>query len=362
MGKVSFWRMLIILCLIFTPLTSTKLISSDESTEWYVNRISKVSGVGYDVEISGDYAYVTSNDGLDIINIEDLYNPRRETVLEINGGSFGVFIKDNLAFIAAAESGLVIADIADPTNPIILGQSSGHGLANHVYANENYAFLTCYEDGLKIFDISSLSNPVKVGDYFDTGRVDNVIVINETALLANTQLGIEVVNVSIPSSPHKIGSFSSAYGATGLSINDNMLYVGCYSSNVWVLDVTVPENPIMLGVHSDVDEGEAQGVVGNGTHVFVADNYGVEFLDISNLPYITEVAENRDGISAAHDIDFRGNYVYIAGGGAMSCLQVYEVSRENKIQFLGLYIGIPIALLFVTIALVLYKFKHKFRK
>ena len=362
MRKISYSRIFFTLCLILITSLNVKLSSSNNSIELYLNRISKVRGMGYDIDISGDYAYVTSNDGLDIINIQNPYNPKRVGVLQTNEASFGVYIRNKVAFIAAGGSGLVIADINDPTNPVILGQSSGHGIANRVYVNNNYAFMACYEDGLKIFDISSLTNPIKVADYSDIGRVDDVIGINETLYLANTQLGIEVLNISLPSSPQKIRNFSSPLGATGVSICDDLLFVGCYSSDVWILDITIPENPTMLGVHTDSDDGEAQGVVGNSTHVFVADNYGVEYLDISNLSHITKAAENRDGISAAHEIDFRGNFVYIAGGGGMSCLRIYEISTENKIQFLGFYIGIPISLVIVTISLLLYRYRHKIRK
>ena len=362
MEKLGFLRMLFALSLIFTISLNVIFSSSNQTTEWYINRISKVSGMGYDVAVSGDYAFVTSNDGLDIINIQDPYNPHKESVIETDEASFGIFLKDNLAFIAAGGSGLIIANIDDPTNPIILGQSSGHGIANRVYANDNYAFMACYEDGLKIFDISILSNPVKVSDYYDMGRVDDVVGINNTLYLANTHLGIEVLNVTLPSSPQKIRNFSSPSGATGLSISDNMLFVGCYSSDVWVLDITNPDNPTMLGVHTDSDDGEAQGVVGNSTHVFVADNYGVEFLDISNLPQISKVTEYRKSVSSAHEIDFNGNFVYIAGGGHMSLLLIYEISTEQKIQFLGIYVGIPITIVVITILLVLYKNRHKIRK
>ncbi|MEE9410790.1 MAG: hypothetical protein V3V41_07675 [Candidatus Heimdallarchaeota archaeon] len=363
MNKIRYTKIHFVLFLISILFLNLELISSNAQTEMFINKISTVGEageMGYDVSISGDYAYITSNDGLDIVNIQDPYNPKKITILEISHGAFGVFIKDDFAFIAAGGSGLVIADISDPTNPTILGQSSGHGIANSIYATDEYAFMTCYEDGLKIFDISSLSNPVKIADYFDSGRIDDVILVDDVAYLANTHLGVEVVNITTPSSPQRIRTFASASGATGLSISENLLFVGCYSSAVWILNITNPTNPVQLGVHFDGDDGEAQGVVGNSTHVYVADYYGVEFLDISNVPQITEIVERRQGVSSAHDIDFEGNFIYIAGGSHMTELTVFEVDSSQKSGSLGFYIGLPIAVVVASISFwIIFRLRKK---
>ncbi len=364
MSKISYSKIYFFLFLIFILFLNLELISSNAQTEMFINKISTVRGMGYDVSISGDYAYFTSNDGLDIVNIQDPYNPEKITILEISDGAFGVFIKDDFAFIAAGGSGLVIADISNPTNPTILGQSSGHGIANHVYATDDNAFMTCYEDGLKIFDISSLSNPVKIADYFDSGRIDDVILVDDVAYLANPSLGVEVVNITTPSSPQRIRTFASASGATGLSISENLLFVGCYSSAVWILNITNPTNPVSLGVHTDFDEGEAQGVVGNSTHIFVADNYGVEYLNICSLPQITEVAENRRGISSAHDIDFKDNFIFVAGGGIGVGLMIFEISDTERANLIGYYVGIPAALVIIAVSvwlIVRYKNRKKLK-
>ncbi|MCG3220803.1 MAG: hypothetical protein H7641_05425 [Candidatus Heimdallarchaeota archaeon] len=360
MSKLSYNKIYFVLFLILILFLNLELISSDAQTEMFINKISTVGGMGYDIEIYDNYAYITSNGGVEIINIQDPYNPEKITTLELSNGAFGVFIKDDLAFIAAGSSGLVIADISDPTDPTILGQSSGHGISRRVYATDDYAFIACCEDGLKIFNISNLANPIEVGEYLHTGRIDDVILIDNIAILANPFLGLEVVNVTLTSSPQRIRTFTSASGATGLSTSDNLLFVGCYSSNVWVLNITIPDNPNMLGVHTDTDEGEAQGVVGNSTHVYVADNFGVEFLDISNLPQITEVAEYRQGIGAAHDVDFKDNFVLIAGGSSTTCLQIFEIATEQKSRALGIYVGLPIAIVVASVSSwIIFRSKRK---
>jgi len=223
--------------------------------------------------------------------------------------------------------------------------------------------MTCYEDGLKIFDIDNHANPVKIGDYFYSGRVDDVVVIDNIAFLANPSLGVEVINVTLPSSPQRIRTIATPSGATSLSFNEDLLFVGCYTSRVWVIDISSPKNPSILGSHTDSDDGEAQGVAGNSTHLYVADNYGVEFLNISNLPDVTEVAELRQGISGAHDIDFIDNFLFIAGGSLTTGFIIFEISSNQKSSSIGIYLGVPVAVIVLSLSSWLfYRFKLKKKK
>ncbi len=322
------------LIILLTPKQNLTFVQS-QSGLLYINEVASVKGSGYDVCIQENYAFVTNNDGVDIIDVQNPTDPIKKARLEITDGAFGLHIQGDLAYIAAGGNGFITANISDPLNPAVLGQSSGHGVARNVYVSGNHAYLACYENGLKIFDISDKSNPVKIADYLDSGRIDNVVYKEQILFLANPNLGVEVLNVTDPVSPVKISTLFSVSGVNGLSIYNNFLFAGCYDSSVWVINITNPSNPSVIACHSDSDGGEAQGVVGNSTHLYVADNYGVEYKDISNLPIITEVTENREGIGAAHDIDFVNNFVFVAGGGANKNLRIFEISSEqsNNVSF-----------------------------
>ncbi|MCG3220802.1 MAG: hypothetical protein H7641_05420 [Candidatus Heimdallarchaeota archaeon] len=337
--------------ILFVILLNYALLSSEAQAEFYINKVTTIggSGTGYDIEIDGNYAYITGNDGFIVIDIQNPSKPNKISEFDIDDGAFGIFVKDNIAYVAAAGQGLIIADISDPFNPSFLGQEDVEGITNNVYALEDYAYVTNYEYGLQIFDISDLTNPIKIAEYSDHGRADGVVLNNNFAYLANPNSGVNVINVTDPSSPQRIRTLSSTGGATGISIYENLLFVGCYSSQVLVFDITTSSNPIIRGSYYDGDGGEAQGVVGNSTHLFVADNYGVEYFDISNLSSLTKVAEQRAGVSAAHDIDFTGNFLYVAGGSVIGSL-VFEVSKSQKSRALGIYVGLPIAIVVASVS------------
>lgn len=346
---------------LFVILLNYTFLSSEAQAEFYLNRITNIggSGVGYDVDVDGNYVYITGNEGYIVVDIQNPSKPDIIGEFTIDEGAFGIFVKDNVAYVAAAGQGLYITDVSEPSSPTLLGLEYVDGIARNVFASENYAYISNYENGLQIFDISDLTNPVQIAEYSDQGRADDVVVRNNMAYLANPNSGVNVINVTDPSSPQRIRTLSSTSGATGISFYENLLFVGCYSSQVMVFNLTVPSNPAILGYYLDADGGEAQGVAGNNTHLFVADNYGVEYFNISNLPTIIKVAEQRQGISAAHDIDFKGNFLYVAGGSVTGSL-VFEISKTQKTPFIGIYVGVPIAIVVIVTAFVLlYKYKIK---
>ncbi len=339
----TFW---IVILLVLFAYTSTP----NAQTQFYINKVAKIgaSGVGYDICANGDFVYITDNDGYVVVDVQNPSKPKKVGEFKIDDGAFGIFIKQNVAFVAAQSQGLIITNISNPLSPSQLGQIDIDGASNNVFVLDDFAYVTNYDNGLHIIDITDLSNPIKIGEYSYDGRADGVTVVNNIAYVANPNSGVNVLNISIPSSPQKIKTLGGT--ATGISIHEKLLFVGCYSSKVMVFDISFLENPILLGSHSDNDGGEAQGVVGNSTHLFVADNFGVEFLDISDLPTITKIAENREGISAAHDIDFEGNFLFAAGGSIFGSL-FFEISTKQKSNLLGIYIGVPIAVLVTSISI-----------
>lgn len=335
-------------------------ISNTEAQSLYLKKIAdlKGMGVGYDIMIQDIYAYITGNDGFIVVDIENPYEPTKVGEFLNEYGAFGIYVKEDLAFLASVEHGLEIANISDPTEPFLIGDCNIEGISSSVYTEGNYTYLTNYETGLHIINTSDLSDPIEIGEYSVYGRADKVIVIDKTAYVAFPNHGLVVLNITTPTSPTFISTVSFTEGAAGLAFYQNLLFVGCYSSNIIILNASTPENPILLGIHSDDDEGEALGLAGNSTHLYVADNFGVEYLDISNLPTIVEKAENRDKIAAAHDVDFIDNYIFISGGSARAACIVFEVSDTQKTDF----IGVPFIVVTFTLLLLIYKSNCKRKK
>ncbi len=336
--------------LIVLLIASLEIMPSLAQQHVYLNKVATSGSMGYDVCISGDYAYVTGNDGFEIFDISNPFKPSKVGELEIENGAFGITVIDNFAFVSAQGLGLVIANITDKTEPVMISQTSVGGIATRSFVHGDYVYVASYDSGLKIVDISDITTPSLVGSYFNTGKIDCVWANGNYLYVANTGVGLEILDISDRENPTSVTTLYTLGGATDLHRSGDLLFVSTYASSVFVLNISTASNPIQIGSYSDNDEGEAQGVVGNSTHIFVADNYGVEYLNISSLPQITEVAENRSGISAAHDVDFKDNFIFIAGGSIGVGLMVFEISDTEKTNLIGYYVGIPAALVFIAVS------------
>ncbi len=347
----------IMFILLFIILLDYGLLSSEAQTEFYINKVTNIPGasVGYKVDIDGNYAYITDNNGYMVVNIQNPAKPKKIGRFELDESAFGIFVEEDIAYIAAGGYGLFITDVSNPANPTFLGQKNGDGITNNIYVFGSYAYLSNYDKGLQIFNIEDLTNPIEINEYSLDGRADSVVVKDNFAYVANPNSGVNILNVTIPSSPQKIRTLSATGGAKGLSLFENLLFVGCFSSNVLVFDISTPSEPVLLGTHTDNDDGETHGVAGNSTHLFVADYNGVEFLDITNLPTISKAVEYRKRVSSVHDIDFTGNFLYIAGGKVGGNM-VFEISRTQKSPFLGIYIGVPLTVVILSfVFIIIYK-------
>jgi len=292
----------------------------------YLNHISDCYvNVGYHINIKDDYAFVADNDGITVIDISDPNDISWLTTIDLPSSAFGLQIVDNTAYVAGSNEGFYIIDISDIYNPLILGHHSHNGTAHKVFVLENLAFVADYYSGLRIYDITNSSNPILECLYYETGNIWDVAVRSNIAYVANPY-GLEVLNVSNPSAPVQLSVLPFSYDSTHLSIHGDKLFVGRHGQGINVYDISTPSSPSFISSYWDDDEGEELGLRSNDTILCVADNYGIELFDISGLPTISKLAEYRDGVGAAHDLELDGNYIYAVDG--LTGIFVLEISNE----------------------------------
>ncbi|MFX0077119.1 MAG: LVIVD repeat-containing protein [Candidatus Hermodarchaeota archaeon] len=321
----------------------------------YLNRVGFLNiEVGYDVCVIENYAYVTNNDGLMIIDIQNPYNPQKVGEV-LSGGALGVKVESNIAYIASVTDGFIISNVSSPSAPQLIGQDSVGG-ATRLVISGSHAYVTYFGGGFKIFNISDLTNPTFLGEYIDT-RSDAIEIKDNFVYLANAEVGLKVVNVSIPSSPQLITIISQTGGANDIHITNDTLYLGCWGAGIRVINISDPTLPLLLDSYDDNDGGEELGLIEKDGFLYVADNYGVELFDVSNPTSIVEIAERTSDVIAAHDIDVDNEYIYVAQGGGLLILEV-SLTPENENPEFFYYLIIILAgsaVILVTISIVYFK-------
>ncbi|MBT3368311.1 MAG: hypothetical protein HN416_14255, partial [Nitrospina sp.] len=277
--------------------------------------LGKVGNQAYHgVFAAGNYAYTTSSNNIDILDISDPSSPTRIVQFldtgstRLRGGS-GIFGVGNYVYVAAnSDDAVAVVDISDPANPSYMGHLADDGSteldgAMDIYVVGDYAYVAAEkDDGVEIADVSDPTNITHVGAISDTA---------ETAL----------------------------NGAYGIFVAGKYAYVAASGDDgVAILDVSDPENPIHVASIFDDDTMALDGarnivVVGDYAYVTGHDEDGIAMLDVSDPSNPVHVASIYDDDSMAledpHGIAASGQYLYVTGrdfAGGNSGVTVFDIS------------------------------------
>src|SRR5262249_23221611 len=158
-------------------------------------------------------AYVADYYSLQIIDIQ---NPAHLTLrgsYATPGAALDVQVMGTVAYLAVANSGLHILDVADPAHPRLLSVYTGDNFsANKLQIMDNrvYAVGTSYYDtcaDIEIIDVSDPTKPLRRGNSVVIGRssYDDIYVASNVAYLIGIyypgSTSVAIFDVSNPALP-----------------------------------------------------------------------------------------------------------------------------------------------------------------
>ena len=232
---------------------------------------------------SGDYAYVTTNRGLGVINIANPSNPQ---YLGIVSGTDNYLLEDldiNLNFLAVAahEEGILLFDISNPSTPSFISSIQGenvwtvHFSNNHLYVGDqnllniyekitdsfdsflnydfllsinlgnsikdidsahynNYIFVALGSDGVTLIDYITESNDYEILGTYNTSALANKIDFFDDAVFAQRLAVSDWDDIEIIEwdgySLNLVGYKNTTRRTMGISTKDNYVYSAEWAS------------------------------------------------------------------------------------------------------------------------------------
>ncbi len=306
--------------------------------------VGSVAGIdnAWDVEVLGNYAYVTAegSDRLYIIDISNPANPQIKSYLA-NGtggalldGARGVDVVGKYAYVTAYNSNaLNIIDISSSTEPVVVGVYSttypGYmGYADDIMVEGNYAYIAApYSDYVTILDISSSTKPTYVTSY--QGSVSTMDV-PDAIYAANGKL-YAVGNANDSLLIFDISTFTAPSAQIGdLSATNFTAYNDAFLNN----DVYISGGMHAMDIFSEVISGDnlfaRRNIYASGT--VMSSNMWTIKMDANN-PNTTSVTESASisiGSSCYGAGQVQGNYYYHVCGAGSDAFKTVDVTNPSN--------------------------------
>ena len=168
------------------------------------------------ITIGGHYAYVMTNRGLIIVNLDKPLSPTIMATVPLDDGRASA-LQFRFLFVTDAD-GLKVIDVTDPASPVIVPEALvPMQNAQRIYAARTYAYVAAAEQGLAIVDIRKAAKPKLVEFYNAGGRIVDTrdVVVASTnaslfAYLADGRGGLKVLQLTSPESQPNFYGFSPA--------------------------------------------------------------------------------------------------------------------------------------------------------
>lgn len=279
------------------------------------------TGMSYGLSIKNNFAYITTNTSLFILDVKNPEKPVKAGELIVGTPVFGLCVRDNFAFLAASDKGLVIADISDPENPYVIGIYSGGGTMYNVEGVDNYCYTINYEIGFEVIDISNPAEPRKISGFPASPR--GLSIQDDFAFVSDLKNGLTILNIADPENIKRVGVVENTGGAAGIKINNELLYLGSYNNWIKIYRISEPQSPQFVRQYTKPYEVSGFAVTDN----FLVTKYrGIiieEITDLKNpLPFAKYSARGLKGKS--HEIVVQNEYVYYVLKG----LTVLKIEKD----------------------------------
>ena len=166
------------------------------------------------IVLGGHYAYIATDAGLVILNINDPLKPTVAAKLPIRDMRASA-LQFRYLFATSAE-GMQVIDVTSPEKPMLVGTASVPlADARGIYVARTYAYVAAGKDGLVIVDIEKPHAPKQMMRFTADGKLNDAqdVIVGSTnaslfAYVADGVNGLKVIQLTSPDSQPKFYGFS----------------------------------------------------------------------------------------------------------------------------------------------------------
>ncbi|MCB0794641.1 MAG: tail fiber domain-containing protein [Flavobacteriales bacterium] len=214
-----------------------------------------------------------------------------DVVFEIPGAinTFGSDIRGRYAYFVDYYAGkLRIADLIDPSTPVIVGEAGPFGIGigvQDVAVSGDHAFCIGNSNGnLSVLNISDPTAPFPVSSVLLTsvGNLRKIVADNAYAYVISAISGLFIIDISDPILPPVVVHNIPVNGYS-LAVRNNTLYTFSNAGELFIYDISDRTSPVLLSTTA-IGPGSFSDIDLKGDLLYLAHNGGDELvvIDISD--------------------------------------------------------------------------------
>ena len=186
----------------------------------------RLPAVGRQVCLNGEFAYLTA--GTAELTIIDVSNPAAMVIAHtrpLGGPCRDLVLDPDRGMLITAEWDAVrFYDTVEPDRPELVASVPAAG-AWAVVRRDSTVFVACANAGLRIIDVADYASPYEIANLPVGGNVRDVAVWGDQALLVGPTIGLVTVDISEPTSPSPAYQVPCAGDATQILVHQGFAYV-----------------------------------------------------------------------------------------------------------------------------------------
>ena len=185
-----------------------KIVEIERASDAVFRHRIPLMGTAADVRVENAHAFVAAADsGLIVINLSNPNNPRMVSHIRTTAPAWGIEVNEGYVFLCADE--LIVVDSREPMNSRVVARRSMPGSAYRITIVDNLGYVAALNGGLQIFDLDDPANPRAIGSYESQGNATNITVFGNRGYLLDTLAGVQILDLSNPRRPDSIAEYQT---------------------------------------------------------------------------------------------------------------------------------------------------------
>jgi len=241
--------------------------------------IAQENAYRYKIHVEGKIATVTcGSKGFVLLNISDYSNVTRLSY-EFSGYIIGITVFDDFAIVSFEYNGIKILNISDIQNPRIVATLFIEGLYGRlVYENSLLYFFTRFTSRFFIFNMSNPLSPTKISHYESSSHFISEIFIGVGVAILVANDHYLIVDISNPNNPTLLHHSDTYDYMRDMTLYNDSLFIAYGPSDNYYFDTVNITNPLSPETINQVSLAKRPRMIrSNGTCLFVFVSFTYEF-------------------------------------------------------------------------------------